>query len=96
MNVCVCVCGLDRARYYVFGVALVEGLVIFVYLFWYTNRVRKHNKTETLPDAQQFLEAPLTTAPDTRRRRRDAVVDHQVEFIRCLQEQRNTLRGEVR
>ncbi|GMH41194.1 hypothetical protein BSKO_09104 [Bryopsis sp. KO-2023] len=85
----------QQTRYYVFAVSVVEGLVLLTYDVLYIKRVLKHNRTETLPDAQQYLEAPLTTAPDTRRRTRDAVVDHQVEFIRCLQEQRDTLRSEV-
>lgn len=87
--------GAQTVPYYVLGVSVLEGLVILVYMTWYIKRVRRHNKLETLPDAQSFLGAPLTSAPDTRRRNRDAVVDHQVEFIRCLQEQRDALRGEV-
>eukprot|EP00803_Ostreobium_quekettii_P001944 evm.model.scf_2381.3 EVM.evm.TU.scf_2381.3 scf_2381:22648-24275(+) len=76
-------------------VALVEATVMGVFDYVYISRVRKHNRTETLPDAQKYLESAVTTANDTRRRVQDAVVEHQVEFIRYLQTQRNNLAGEV-
>lgn len=59
-------------------VALVEGMVMGVFNAVYISRVQRHNRTETLPDAQQYLRSPITTGRDTRRRVQDAVAEHQV------------------
>lgn len=43
----------------------LETLVTLIFTILYIIRVRRHNKTEAVPDAHMYLQSALYSAPDT-------------------------------